>query len=168
MGTSQSPDWFVRVINEVINNIGGVEAYLDDVVAFDETPKMHVHTIQTFPQGREEVQHQTLSTKGDDRYRSLGFSGKHLITPDGLCPRAENVEALTKMPMATTVKQLRSPLGGLSYRRSFLSKNQSKRTKFITGILKEAPLRAHQRNRNNGPRTTVPLPPTHHFYFGTS
>ena len=40
------------------------------------------------------------------------------------------------MPMPTTVKQLRSLLGGLSYYRSFL-KNLSKRVKPLTALLKK-------------------------------
>ena len=38
MGASQSPGWFVKVINEVINGLPGLEAYLDDVVKFGENP----------------------------------------------------------------------------------------------------------------------------------
>ena len=39
----------------------------------------------------------------------------HTISPAGIMPNAQKVEALMKMPMPEDLKQLRSLLGGLSY-----------------------------------------------------
>ena len=37
-GSSASPGWFVRVINEVAKGLEQVAAYLDDVIVFDSDP----------------------------------------------------------------------------------------------------------------------------------
>ena len=46
-GSSASPGWFVKVIDEVINGLKQVEAYLDDVIVFDSDPIAHVQTIRS-------------------------------------------------------------------------------------------------------------------------
>ena len=45
-GSSTSPGWFVKVINQVITGLEQVAAYLDDVVAFDSDPTAHVKTMR--------------------------------------------------------------------------------------------------------------------------
>ena len=44
-GSSDSPGWFVKVINEVIKGLGQVAVYLDDVIVFDSNPTAHVENI---------------------------------------------------------------------------------------------------------------------------
>ena len=46
-GSSASPGWFVKVINEVINNLKQVAAYLNGVIVFDSDPVAHVRTISS-------------------------------------------------------------------------------------------------------------------------
>ena len=43
-GSSASPRWF-KVINEVINDLKQVAAYLDDVIVFESDPVAHVQKI---------------------------------------------------------------------------------------------------------------------------
>ena len=37
-GSSASPDWFVKVVNEVIKGLAQVAAYLDDGMVFSSDP----------------------------------------------------------------------------------------------------------------------------------
>ena len=46
-GSSASPGWFVKVINEVIKHFKQVAAYLDDVIVFESDPIAHVQTIRS-------------------------------------------------------------------------------------------------------------------------
>ena len=43
-GSSASPGWFVKVINEVIKDLKQVAAYLDDVIVCDSDPIARVQT----------------------------------------------------------------------------------------------------------------------------
>ena len=45
-GSRASPGWFVKVINEVIEGLEQVAAYLDDVIVFDSDPTAHVDTMR--------------------------------------------------------------------------------------------------------------------------
>ena len=46
-GSSASPGWFVKMINEVIKDLKQVVAYLDDVIVFDSDPIAHVQMIRS-------------------------------------------------------------------------------------------------------------------------
>ena len=60
----------------------------------------------------------------------------HVISADGVCPNDDRVAALTRMPMPTDIKQLRSLLGGLSHYRKFLP-NMARLIRPITALLKK-------------------------------
>ena len=47
-GSSASPGWFIKVIDEVIKGLARVVAYLDDVIVFDSDLKAHVKMIRAF------------------------------------------------------------------------------------------------------------------------
>ena len=46
-GSSASPGWFVKVMNEVIQDLKQVAAYLDDAIVFDSDPVANVQTIRS-------------------------------------------------------------------------------------------------------------------------
>ena len=60
----------------------------------------------------------------------------HVISADGVRPNDDRVAALTRMPMPTDIKQLRSLLGGLSYYRKFLP-NMAHHIRPVTALLKK-------------------------------
>ena len=45
-GSSASPGWFVKVINEAIKGLKKVAAYLDNAIWFDSDPIALVQTIR--------------------------------------------------------------------------------------------------------------------------
>ena len=135
MGASQSAGHFVKVINEVIKGLDGVEAYLDDVVVFDEGPLQHVRNMRTLFERLRKYDLKLSPSKATIGTTKADFLG-HTISSKGVLPNARKVAALAGMPMPTTVKQLRSLMGGLSYYRRFL-RDMAKRVKSITHLLKK-------------------------------
>ena len=123
------------MINEVIKGLANVAAYLDDVIVFDPDPSAHVPTITgPFKQLRKHNLKRSPS-KAKIGATVADFSS-HTISPAGIRPNASKVAALTKMPMPSDLKQLRSLLGGLSYYRNFLA-DMAKRTRPITSLRKQ-------------------------------
>ena len=123
-GSSASPGWFVKVINEVTKGLEQVAAYLDDVIVFDSDPSTHVKAIGALFERLRKNNLKLSPMKarlGVTDADSLG----HSISPAGVCPNAEKVSASTLMSMPRDLKQLRSLLGGLSYYRK--SPDMSKR-----------------------------------------
>ena len=61
----------------------------------------------------------------------------HTISPAGIMPNTQNVEALMKILMPEDLKQLRSLLGRFSYYRKFL-RDMAKRIRPITSLLEQS------------------------------
>lgn len=125
MGMSQSPGWFVKVINETIQGLEGVEVYLCDAVVFYVARgALAYHTL--LPEASAETQPQALAAKS--------WTPHH--HPDCIRLNADMVAVLTAMPMPETEKRVRFLLAGLMYYRS-LRKNSAKRVTPIAALLKK-------------------------------
>ena len=134
-GSSASPGWFVKVINEVIKDLKQVAAYLDDVIVFDSDPIAHVQTIRSlFERLRK---HDVKLSPSKARLVATGakFLG-HSISPAGSRPNAEKVSALDNMPMPTDVTQVRALTGGINYYLIFLP-DLSKRFRQVISLLRK-------------------------------
>ena len=113
-GSSAPPEWFVKVINEAIKGLKQVNAYLDDVIVFDSYLVAHVRTIRSLFERLRRHNLELSPSKVRVGTTNANFLG-HSISPAGLRPIAENVSALTNMPMPTDVGQLRALMGGINY-----------------------------------------------------
>ena len=134
-GSSASPGWFVKVINEVIKGLERVTAYLDDIIVVDPDPTDHVAKIRALF-SRLRKHHLKLSpSKAKIGATTADFLG-HTIFAGGYSPNSDKVAALTKMPMPTDKKQVRSLLGGINYYGKFLP-NLSRRLRPINALLKQ-------------------------------
>ena len=111
-GSSAAPGWFVKVINEVIKGLDRVAAYLDDVMVFDPDPATHVDNIRSLFERLGKHNLKLSPYKAKLGATDADFLG-HNISSCGVSSNADKVADVTLMPMPTTVKQLRSLLGGL-------------------------------------------------------
>ena len=134
-GSSAAQGWFVKVINEVIKGLDRVAAYLDDVIVFDADPPLHVTNMKDFFLRLRKHNLKISPSKATIGATDADFLG-HTISPTGTMPKAKKVDSLTKMPMPTDLKQLRSLLGGPSYYSKFL-RDMAKRIRPITSLLKQ-------------------------------
>ena len=97
----------MRLVTAGLDNI---RMYLDDAIGSDDSPIHHEATLATFF-ARLRLHSLKLSPDksriGAARVDVLG----HVISADGIRPNDDRVAALTRMPMPTDIKQLRSLLG---------------------------------------------------------
>ena len=130
-----APAWFVSVMRLVTASLDNIRMYLDDAIGSNDSRIHHVATLATFF-ARLRLHSLKLSPDksriGAARVDLLG----HVISADGVRPNDDRVAALTRMPMPTDIKQLRSLLGGLSYYRKFLP-NMAHHIRPITALLKK-------------------------------
>ena len=119
----------------VTRNLDNIRMYLDDAIGSNESPTIHVATLDTFFV-RLRLHNLKLSPNktriGAARVDFLG----HMISQDGVRPNDDKIAALTSIPMPRDNKQLRSLLGGLSSYRKFLP-NMAKRVRPTTALLKK-------------------------------
>ena len=134
-GPAGAPAWFVSVMRLVTAGLDNIRVYLDDAIGSDDSPIHHVATLATFF-ARLRLHSLKLSPdKSRIGAARVDFLG-HVISADGVRPNDDRVAALTRMPMPTDIKQLRSLLGGLSYYRKFLP-NMAHHIRPITALLKK-------------------------------
>ena len=134
-GAAGDPAWFVSVMRFVTAGLDNIRTYLDDAIGSDDCPIHHVATLATFF-ARLRLHKLKLSPdKSRIGAARVDFLG-HVISADGVRPNDDRVAALTRIPMLTDIKQLRSLLGGLSYYRKFLP-NMACRIRPITAVLKK-------------------------------
>ena len=161
-GAAGAPAWFVSVMRLVMAGLDNIRLYLDDAIGYDDSPIHHVATLATFF-ARLRLHNLKLSPDksriGAARVDFLGY----VILADGVRPNDDRVAALTRMPMPTDIKQLRSLRGGLSYYRKFLP-NMAYHIRPITALLKKGyRVRFHLRNgghRSRPSRGTCSSPNT--------
>ena len=133
-GAAGAPAWFVSVMRHVTAGLNNIRMYLDDAIGSDDCPLRHVATLAAFF-ARLRLHKLKLSPdKSRIRAARVDFLG-HIISADGVRLNNDRVAALTRMPMPTDIKQLRSLLGGLSYYRKFLPNMARHRP--ITALLKK-------------------------------
>ena len=109
-GAAGAPAWFVSVMRLVTAGLENIRMYLDDAIGSDDSPIHHVATLATFF-ARLRL-HSLKLSPGKSRIGAarVDFWG-HVISLDGVRPNDDRVAALTRMPMPTDIKQLRSLLG---------------------------------------------------------
>ena len=134
-GAAGAPAWFVSVMRLVTAGLDNNRMYLDDAIGSDDCPLHHVATLATFF-ARLRLHKLKLSPdKSRIGAARVDFLG-HVISADGVRPNDDRDAALTRIPMPTDIKQLRSLLGGLSYYRKFLP-NMAHHIRPVTALLKK-------------------------------
>ena len=133
-GAAGAPVWFVSVMRLVTAGLDNIHMYLDDTIGSDDCPLHHVATLATFFARLRFHQLRLSPDKSRIGAARVDFLG-HVISVDGVRPNDDRVAALTRMPMLTDIKQLRSLLGG-SYYRKFLP-NMARHIRPITALLKK-------------------------------
>ena len=104
-GSSASPGWFVKAINEVIKGLERVAAWLDDIIVFDPDPTYHVDNIRALL-GLLRKHHLNRSpAKAIICATTADFLG-HTISAGSFSSNPDKVAALTKRPMPTDKKHV--------------------------------------------------------------
>ena len=134
-GAAGAPAWFVSVMRLVTAGLDNIRMYLDDAIGSDDCPLHHVATLATFFARLRLHQLKLSPDKSRIGAARVDFLG-HVISADGVRPNDDRGAALTRMPMPTDIKQLRSLLGGLSYYRKFLP-NMAHHIRPVTALLKK-------------------------------
>ena len=134
-GAAGAPAWFVLVMRLVTVGLDNIRMYLDDAVGSDNCPLHHVTTLAAFFARLRLHQLKLSPDKSRIDAARVDCLG-HIISSDGVSPNDDRVAALTRMPIPTDIKQLRSLLGGLCYYRKFLP-NMARHIHPITALLKK-------------------------------
>ena len=122
--------------------------YLDDITVFSQTPEKHLHRLKAFFNKLKAVGLKLKPSKCDLFEQQINYLG-HVVSNEGVSTDPEKIKAVTEWPQPTTVTEVRSFLGFVSYYRRFIP-NFSKAAKPLNKLLQN--LEGTPRQKKNSSR----------------
>ncbi|GFU25265.1 retrovirus-related Pol polyprotein from transposon 297 [Trichonephila clavipes] len=146
-GLVNAPQTFMRFMHEVLRGLSFCFVYLDDILCYSENAEEHRSHLRTIFQRLSSYGLKLNISKCVFGVTELIFLG-HLITPDGIKPLPDKVQAVLDYKQPETVGSLRKFLGLLNFYRRFLPKAAEQQyllSEFLKGskALADAALLAH-------------------------
>ncbi|GFW02235.1 retrovirus-related Pol polyprotein from transposon 297 [Trichonephila clavipes] len=115
------PQTFMRFMHEVLRGLPFCFVYLDDILCYSENAEEHRSHLRTIFQRLSSYGLKLNISKCVFGVTELIFLG-HFITPDGIKPLPDKVQAVLDYKQPETVGSLRKFLGLLNFYRRFLPK----------------------------------------------
>ena len=116
MGVSESPDIATEMMHSILDDIDGIEFYMDDIGVFTTTWLDHLSLLSTVLGRLDDVGFTINPLKCEWAVQETDFLG-HWLTPNGIKPWRKKVDAILQLQPPTNLKQLRFFLGMLNYYR---------------------------------------------------
>ncbi|GFV35271.1 hypothetical protein TNCV_3203031 [Trichonephila clavipes] len=120
-GLVNAPQTFIRFMHEVLRGLPFCFVYLDDILCYSENAEEHRSHLRTIFQRLSSYGLKLNISKCVFGVTELIFLG-YLITPDGIKPLPDKVQAVLDYKQPETVGSLRKFLGLLNFYRRFLPK----------------------------------------------
>ena len=117
-GMKNSPATFQRLVNNLIFNLDGYIACIDDAIIFSEEWQQHLKIIRTFFDRLSEAKLTANLAKSEFCLANLSFLG-HIVGQGQVKSVEAKVEAISDFPVPTGKRQLMRFLGMAGYYRKF-------------------------------------------------
>ena len=146
MGSAPSAFIFQEKMNELMDGLENVSAYLDDCLtftkgSFDDHLKQVEQVLERLKQANLKV-NLPKSSFAKKEFKYLGF----WVSPEGIRPLASKVEAILNMKKPKTLQQMRSFLGLVNFYRD-MWKNRSHILAPLTDLTKRDPNDPNNKNK---------------------
>ena len=122
MGVAGSPDIFQAKINELLGDIDGIKAYIDDVLAIGKGSfEQHLQQLEEVFRRCEKHNLKLNAEKCSFAVSEIEYLG-YIITKEGIKPDPKKVAAIQNMTRPTTVTEVRRLVGMVQYYRDLWEK----------------------------------------------
>ena len=118
-GVSSAPGIFQRVMESILGDMPGVVVYFDDILITAPTDEEHIARVAEVLGRLRKANLRLKRPKCRFMAPSVTYLG-YVIDAEGLHPVPEKVEAIRQAPRPTTVAELKSYLGLVTYYSKFL------------------------------------------------
>ena len=118
-GIKSAPEVYQRTISEMVENIDGCEAIVDDICIWGENLKQHDERLRKVLDKCREYDLRLNFDKCEFRKDSITYVG-HQLTSEGVKPDPEKIRAVNQMKRPENVKELQSFMGFIQYLGKFI------------------------------------------------
>ena len=134
-GLTNAPATFQRLIESHLGelHLNWCIIYLDDIIVFSWTPEEHVHRLKAVFNKLRAAGLKLKPSKYDLFKKEIKYLG-HVVSKEGVSTDPDKIKSVTEWLQPTTVTEVRSFLGYVSYYRRFIP-NFSKVAKPLSKLL---------------------------------
>ena len=134
-GLTNAPATFQRLMESCLGelHLNWCIIYLDDIIVFSRTPEEHIHRLRAVFEKLKVAGLKLKPSKCDFFKKEIKYLG-HVVSEQGVSTDPDKIKAVTEWPQPTTVTEVRSFLGFVSYYRRFIP-NFSKVAKPLNKLL---------------------------------
>jgi hypothetical protein len=118
-GIKSAPEDFQKKMSQVLEDIDGAEAIVDDILVWGKDIQEHDARLKKVLDRVQEVNLKLNQKKCQIRKEEIAYVG-HLLTKDGLKPDPEKIRAVQAMTKPSNTKELKTFLGFIQYLATFL------------------------------------------------
>ena len=117
MGVSCSPDIFQAKIYELLGDIEGTKAYMDDILVIKRgTFEEHLQQLEEVLRRCQRANIKLNAEKCSFGLNEIDYLG-YIVTPEGVKPNPKKIEAIQNIERPTTVTEVRQLIGMVQYYR---------------------------------------------------
>jgi len=117
-GMKNAPATFQRMVNHVVADIEGCEAYVDDLIVYSQSWEQHIGQLRHLFANLSEAKLTVNLIKSEFCHANVVYLG-HVVGQGQVKPIKAKVEAIEKFPTPKTRKELQRFLGMAGYYRKF-------------------------------------------------
>ena len=134
-GLTNAPATFQRLMESCLGelHLNCCIIYLDDIIVFNRMSEEHLHRLNAVFNKLKADGLKLKPSKCDLIKQQINYLG-HVVSKERVCTDPEKIKAVTEWPQPTTVTEVRSFLGFVSYYRRFIP-NFSKVAKPLNKLL---------------------------------
>ena len=134
-GLTNAPATFQRLMESCLGelNLSWCIIYLDDIIVFSQTPEEHLVRLQDVFDKLKATRLKLKPSKCELFKKQINYLG-HVLGQEGVTTDPDKIKAVTEWPRPTTVTEVRSFSGFVSYYRRFIP-NFSKAAKPLNTFL---------------------------------
>ena len=120
-GLTNAPATFQRLMESCLGelHLNWCIIYLDDNIVFSRTPEEHVHRLRAVFEKLKAAGLKLKPSKCDFFKKEIKYL-RHVVSVEGVSTDPDKIKSVTDWPQPTTVTEVRSFLGFVSYYRRFI------------------------------------------------
>ena len=120
-GLTNAPATFQRLMESCLGelHLNWCIIYLDDIIVFSRTPEEHIHRLKAVFEKLRAASLKLKPSKCDFFKKEIKYLG-HVLSEEGVSTDPHKIKSVTEWHQPTTVTEVRSFLGFVSYYRRFI------------------------------------------------